>query len=222
LILLQARTGSSRLPAKVLLPVAGMPVVVLAAGRAANTGRDVLVATSTEPSDDLLARMLADYEVPCFRGALTNVLQRFVDASAALNDDAIVVRLTADNLFPDGWFIDCMVEEFHRKRLDYICSGEPDCGLPYGMSVEITRVGLLREALANSRTSEEFEHVTPYIRSRYGARGFLGLAHLGLSNYRCTIDTLEDYLKVARIFQMTVDPVQVSCQRLIKHLVDTS
>lgn len=222
MIFLQARTSSSRLPAKVLLHVAGMPVVVLAARRAANTGRDVLVATSAEASDDLLASVLADYQVPFFRGALANVLQRFVDASATLNDDDILVRLTADNLFPDGQFIDCMLEEFHRNRLDYLCSGEPECGLPYGMSVEITRVGLLREALIGSRTREELEHVTPFIRRRYGARGFLGMAHLGLSNLRCTIDTFEDYLNVAKIFQMTREPMQISCERLLKHLVETS
>lgn len=222
MILLQARTSSTRLPAKVLLPVSGIPAVVLAARRAANTGGDVLVVTSADPSDDLLASILEDYQVPYFRGALANVLQRFVDATADLADDAIVVRLTADNLFPDGWFVDRMVELFQDEKLDYLDSGEPVCGLPYGMSAEITRAGLLREAVSNSTAPEDLEHVTPYIRRQYGVHNFLGLAHMKLSNYRCTIDLLEDYLKVAKVFRMTTDPVQTPCLRLLEHLVDVS
>jgi spore coat polysaccharide biosynthesis protein SpsF (cytidylyltransferase family) len=222
LILLQARTSSTRLPAKILLPVAGLPVVVLAAQRAANTGREVQVLTSTKPSDDLLVSILDDYKVSYFRGELANVLQRFVDATSDLDDDAIVVRLTADNLFPDGWFIDRMIEVFQDGQLDYLSSVEPECGLPYGMSVEITRAGLLREALASSSAPEELEHVTPFIHRRYGVQNFLGLAHLNLSNYRCTIDTLEDYLKVAKIFRLSTDPVLIPSQRLIEQLVEAS
>ncbi|WP_424604004.1 cytidylyltransferase domain-containing protein, partial [Acinetobacter baumannii] len=54
-VVLQARTNSSRLPGKVLLHLAGMPVVVLAAKRAGNTGRQVIVATSDERTDDALS-----------------------------------------------------------------------------------------------------------------------------------------------------------------------
>lgn len=220
MILLQARTSSNRLPAKSLLHVAGMPAVVLAARRAGNTGREVVVATSNDPSDDLLVSVLRNYQIPFFRGDLSNVLRRFVGATSNLEDDEIVVRLTADNLFPDGWFIDQMIEMFRNGRLNYLGSGSPECGLPYGMSAEITRAGLLREALASCHSPEDLEHVTPYIRRRYGEQGFLGLADIGLSNYRCTIDTLDDYLNVAKIFQMTNDPVRVSCRQLLDLIVE--
>ncbi|HEY8360977.1 MAG TPA: hypothetical protein VIL30_26255, partial [Ramlibacter sp.] len=106
IVVLQARTSSSRLPAKVLLPLAGMPVAVLAARRAANTGSQVIVATSTGGDDDALAGLLRDHGIPCHRGSLHDVLQRMVDAAAGYPDHSVFVRLTADNVFPDGALID--------------------------------------------------------------------------------------------------------------------
>ena len=92
-VVLQARTTSSRLPGKVLLPINGMPLVVLAAKRAANTGRRVIVATSMQDSDDGLAALLAHYDIPCFRGSLENTLDRVVEALSAFDDQTIVFRL---------------------------------------------------------------------------------------------------------------------------------
>jgi spore coat polysaccharide biosynthesis protein SpsF (cytidylyltransferase family) len=112
LVIIQARTNSSRLPGKVLLPIAGLPLVVLAARRAANAGANVIVATSDEPSDDVLAKVLADAGIQCFRGSLENTLDRMVGALAGYDDDILVFRLTADNVFPDGTLLKEMEEDF--------------------------------------------------------------------------------------------------------------
>lgn len=215
MILLQARTTSTRLPAKALLPVAGLPAVVVCARRAANTGHEVVVATSALPSDDLLAAILADHGVSCYRGELDNVLKRFVDATADLADEEIVVRLTADNLFPDGAFLDRMIDEYEHECLDYLMSGLPECGLPYGMAVEVMRARHLREALAATSAAEDLEHVTPWIRRAYGARAYLGLTGFGMERYRCTIDTLDDYLKIAGLFRSVRDPIAVPHAELL-------
>ena len=67
ILLLQARTNSSRLPAKVFLPIGGLPLVVLSARRAANTGHHVVVITSSEPSDDALCEVLKKWNINFFR-----------------------------------------------------------------------------------------------------------------------------------------------------------
>ena len=103
---LQARTNSSRLPGKVLLPIKGIPLAVLAAKRAANTGRNVIIATSLESSDDGLAALIQSNGLRCFRGSLKNTLDRFVSALSVYDDQDIVFRLTADNVFPDGALLD--------------------------------------------------------------------------------------------------------------------
>jgi spore coat polysaccharide biosynthesis protein SpsF (cytidylyltransferase family) len=119
-LLLQARTSSSRLPGKVLLPVAGIPLVVLAARRAGNSGRRVVVVTSHEPSDDVLCDVLDNWDTAYFRGDLENTLKRFVDVLEGAPDDHVVVRLTGDNVFPDGIFIDEILEDFEKRNVAYL------------------------------------------------------------------------------------------------------
>jgi len=105
-IFLQARLSSKRLPAKALLPIAGMPVVVLAAKRAGNHGRKVTVLTSDEQEDDLLVSSLQQVAIPFYRGPQDDVLGRFLAASKNFDEQAIIVRLTADNVMPDGALIE--------------------------------------------------------------------------------------------------------------------
>lgn len=215
---LQARTNSSRLPGKVLLPIKGVPMAVLAARRAANTGRQVIVATSTEWSDDGLAATLAEYRLRCFRGSLENTLGRMVDALAEYGDETIVFRLTADNVFPDGNLLDELEAEFVMHGLDYMCcNGEPS-GLPYGMSVEVTRLAHLREAAHLSVDAYDQEHVTPYVIRKFGRTYFEKYKSLKKGHFRCTVDCLDDYLVVQEVFSDVVEPIQESSLELVRKL----
>lgn len=218
MVIVQARTTSTRLPAKVLLPVAGIPLVVLAARRAANRGRDVVVATSCEPSDDVLAEILFKSGIRCFRGSLENTLQRLVDAIDGYDDQTTVFRLTADNVLPDGLLLDEMEEDFIRLGVKYLCCNGSRSGLPYGMSVELTRAQYLREAAVNARNEYDFEHVTPYIRRIHGERYFERYKYLNMGHYRCTVDCLDDYLAINHVFSGIQAPEEVSAFELIGRL----
>lgn len=198
--ILQARTNSLRLPGKVLLPVSGIPLVVLAARRAANTGRQIVVATSNQATDDALAGLLADAGIRCYRGSLENTLQRVVGALEGYDDDTLVFRLTADNVFPDGTFLDEMEEEFVCRDLRYLCCNSERSGLPYGMSAELTRARDLREAAETTQSQYDQEHVTPYIRRVSGETCFERYRYLNTGHFRCTVDCLEDYLAIQHVF----------------------
>ncbi len=218
LVIIQARTNSSRLPGKVLLPIAGVPLVVLAARRAANAGANVIVATSDEPSDDVLAKVLADAGIQCFRGSLENTLDRMVGALTGYDDDTLVFRLTADNVFPDGTLLKEMEEDFLAKGLSYLCCNGEQSGLPYGMSAELMRAGHLREANRNVTSQHDREHVTPYIRRTHGATYFQRYKSLNKGLYRCTVDSLDDYLSVQNVFVGVMDPEKVSAFGLVDRL----
>jgi spore coat polysaccharide biosynthesis protein SpsF len=200
-VLLQARTTSSRLPAKVLLPVAGIPLAVLAARRAANTGRPVLVVTSEERSDDALAKMLEQHGVRFFRGSLNDVLGRFVAALERYGDHTRVFRLTADNVFPDGPLLDQMERLYIEQNQAYLSCPEDDTGLPKGVSVELMRLEHLRLAAEKACSEYDREHVTPWIRRQLGVTAFSAYRHLHMDDYRCTVDTLDDYLAVQALFE---------------------
>jgi|AntRauTorckE5430_2_1112549.scaffolds.fasta_scaffold00133_17 spore coat polysaccharide biosynthesis protein SpsF len=221
-LLLQARTNSTRLPGKVLLPIGGMPLVVLAARRASNSGQHVIVVTSEELSDDVLCEALERWGVDYFRGELENTLKRFVDATDSLADSHVVVRLTGDNVFPDGAFINELLKDFEDRQLPYLSCGGKYSGLPYGVSAEVTRVKYLREA--HNRTESRFdrEHVTPWVIAKYGSNFVERYRTIGMEQWRCTIDTMDDYLLISRLFVGCENPEGVSLEALLQRLKEAS
>jgi spore coat polysaccharide biosynthesis protein SpsF len=198
--ILQARTNSSRLPGKVLLPINGIPLVVLAAQRASNTGIEVVVATSKETTDDALADLLSLHGIKYYRGSLDNTLDRIVSALGKYDDNCLVFRLTADNIFPDGSILDEMEVDFNMRGLDYLCCNGIESGLPYGMSAELTYLKHLRSANKLAITKHDKEHVTPFIRRKYGNSYFEKYRSLNKGHFRCTVDCLDDYLYVQKVF----------------------
>jgi aryl-alcohol dehydrogenase-like predicted oxidoreductase/spore coat polysaccharide biosynthesis protein SpsF (cytidylyltransferase family) len=216
-ILLQARYDSRRLPGKALLPIAGMPMFLLAARRAARTGIELTVATSTFDSDDPIVSACEAAGLSVFRGAHEDVYSRFLDATADLTDDAIVVRLTADNVFPDADLIEDLIGTLlSSKTSSYVAPVWPESGLPYGVMVEVFRIGAFRAARPQS--PGDAEHVTEALaRNSYnvGFQGTLALAYL-----RSTVDTLADYSRIRQVFESVEDPIGVGwrelCERLAK------
>ena len=217
-IVLQARTNSSRLPGKVLLPIKGIPLVVLAAKRASNTGCHVIVTTSQERSDDGLVALLHSHGLKYFRGSLENVLDRVVSALVEYDDQTVVFRLTADNVFPDGALLDEMKNEFLDKNIEYLCCNGKRSGLPYGMSVEVTRLCNLREAAKKSTSAHDHEHVTPYVIRKHGVVYFEKYKSLKKGHYRCTVDCLDDYFNIQKVFSEAGDPINESSFELVRRL----
>lgn len=215
---IQARTSSSRLPGKVLLPIAGVPLAVLAAKRAGNTGIEVLTATSEDFRDNALASTVRAHGLKLFRGSLNDTLGRFVAALTDFEAETLVFRLTADNVFPDGTLLEELREDFLYREVPYIFCNGVQSGLPYGVSVELTRLKYLREANHDASASYDREHVTPYIIRKYGAIAFAKYREFGLGHYRATIDTIDDYVSVSEAFSGIDDPVNVPFLSLVERL----
>lgn len=212
---IQARTNSTRLPAKVLLPINNIPIVVLAAKRASNLGTKTIVLTSTEQTDDYLCSVLKLHDITYSRGSLNNTLDRFVNALKEYDDSTIIVRLTADNILPDGQFISDVVNEFIASDFKYLSTTGASTGLPYGMSAEVMHLASLREAILNTNDSADLEHVTPYIRRKYKENTYNKLSFLNLADLRCTIDTLDDYLYMANILSNINEVTEESGMNII-------
>jgi len=217
-IVLQARTNSSRLPGKALLPVAGIPSAVLAGLRAARSGFAVTVATSDSPSNDSLAAAFRAAGLAVFRGNEQDVLGRFAAATSALPEDTIVVRLTGDNVFPDGDFIALLIRSLHAAGAD-IMGSQGASGLPYGLSAEAFRLSLLRQAAASATAPFDREHVTPWLyRNGHSADFALQAAERDLSCLRCTLDIPDDYRTLTHVFEGITDPVAVDWRELVTRL----
>jgi spore coat polysaccharide biosynthesis protein SpsF (cytidylyltransferase family)/aryl-alcohol dehydrogenase-like predicted oxidoreductase len=222
-IVLQARTNSQRLPGKSLLPLAGVPLAVLCAHRLGSTGHEVVLATSTEPSDDLLAALAVEHGVRTCRGSLADVLERFLDCTADLADEDIVVRATADNPVPDGEFVDRLIQAFAAASTSYLGSSSPADGLPFGLSAEVFTAGALRRAAREARDAYVNEHVTPHLRNMAGGGGIVPRGMFfdtDRSNLRVTIDTLDDYLAMTALFRRTADAQHAPWRTLVELMAE--
>ncbi|SDX67673.1 spore coat polysaccharide biosynthesis protein SpsF [Sulfitobacter pontiacus] len=216
LVIIQARVGSRRLPAKSLVNFRGLPIAILAARRAASRGHNVVLATSTEASDDMLVNAAAAAGLAVVRGPLDDVLARFCKVLGDTGDRTPVLRLTGDNIVPDGGLITEVIEAFETVGADYMTTGTFPSGLPYGVSIEITRAGHLRAAHAEATTAYEREHVTPWIRARFATVVFEHYRAMALDRFRLTIDTMDDLISMDRVFPKGCTPENVPWLDIVK------
>ena len=200
-IIVQARMSSTRLPGKVLLPLAGEPALGRLLDRLALAQRvhAVVVATSTDLVDDAVATVARDRGVACVRGSLEDVLARYHQAAKEQGAD-VIVRVTADCPLHDPVVIDRGVDEFFADcdAIDY-CSNADDRTFPDGLDTEVFWVAALDEAARCAASREDREHVTSYISRRKRKRSFA--QHVDLSMLCWTLDVREDYEWIAAIYE---------------------
>ena len=217
-IILQARLSSSRLPGKMLMPIGGLPLCVLCAKRATQSGHHVVVATSDETSDDALCDALDEHGVKYVRGPLDDVLKRFIIACQDLDDDDLVVRLTGDNPLVDGAFVSEIIEQHKTSGARYTRSLSPIDKLPYGISAEVIECRALRALDKGDIGTEDREHVTSYLTKKGEYDLFTSKLDEDLSHLRVTVDTPEDYGRAVALFEGEQDPINVPWQALIEKL----
>jgi len=201
--IVQARTTSTRLPGKMLLDLAGAPLIVRMLERVsrARTLDALWLATSTDRSDDELAGMVEARGVSVFRGALEDVLSRF-QAVVQLSGADVVVRLTGDCPLHDPDVIDAAVRLFRDSggELDFL-SNTLEPTYPDGLDVEVVGRAALERAHREATLPLDREHVTPYITGASGRpRSFrLGQLRAGadFSHLRWCVDQQDD-LEFAR------------------------
>lgn len=221
-IVLQSRLSSSRLPGKAMLGVAGRPMVVLAAQRAGTAGAEVVVATSDRADDDVIATAVTQAGIGVVRGPLDDPLRRFAIATEDLADTDVVVRLTADNVVPDGALVELLVEEV-AGGASYARLGGDDPALPYGVAAEAFTVQALRSADAEAVSPHHREHVTPLLREVHGDRRIeVPGVEPGWAGLRCTVDTLDDYVAMARVLAGVDDPVRTPWTALCARVASLS
>lgn len=210
LAILQARMSSTRLPGKVLMPLAGAPMLSRQIERIQRSKLidKLIIATSDRSEDDPVAGLWPD----SFRGSLNNVLDRFYCAAEPY-DPLYVVRLTGDCPLTDWTVIDGCIQFMLDGCFDY-ASNTLNPTFPDGLDVEIFTFEMLGIAWRKARDPYDLEHVTPYIQ-REPDRG--SFEHdVDLSHLRWTVDTLEDYAFVSRVYETLypIDPA-FTTQRIL-------
>ena len=150
--IVQARISSSRLPAKILLPGYDKPLLLHLIERLDKSKliNDVVIATSTNPLDDLIYDLCKLKKIKVFRGSLTNLLERYYKCAKKFNADHIV-RITSDCPLIDPKIIDKMISKYLRlKNIDFLSNTHPPT-FPDGFDVEIFKFSALQKAFKNAK-----------------------------------------------------------------------
>ena len=198
--IIQARMSSSRLPQKVLLPLAGMPIIAQIYRRLkyCRTLDQIILATSTNADDDPIAALCKKIAIPCYRGSLNDVLDRYYQAATQYQASTIV-RITSDCPVIDPVVVDAVVTGYQAGTYDYYClSGN----FPDGLDVEVMSYTALERAWKEAKLVSEREHVGPYLNKHpeLFKTGGLNLFE-GLSHFRWTVDEPRDYELLKTIYE---------------------
>ncbi len=203
LAIIQARTGSTRLPGKVLLDLEGATVLerVIERVMAAKLIDKVMVATTTQENDLPLVELCNRLGVAVYRGSEKDVLDRFYQAAKPFAPRRIV-RITADCPLIDPKIIDQSIFTFRETKVDYLAS-QFDERLPDGEDVEVFSFEALKRAWADAKWVSEREHVTPYIYKNPKIFKVSGLkVDHDYSEKRWTLDNQDDYEFIRAIYSL--------------------
>lgn len=204
--IIQARMSSSRLPGKVLLDIAGQPMLVhvVERTRLARTIDQVVVATTTDSSDDALAAVCLEKRYPCYRGSLYDVLDRYYQAARMYAAD-VVVRITSDCPLIDPGVVDKTVLEFlDTKHCDFAANRLPQPWgrtYPVGLDTEVCTFAALELAWREARQPYQREHVMPFFYEQPERFRILHVNHdVDYGALRWTVDTSEDLELIRQVF----------------------
>ncbi len=201
---IEARMTSSRLPGKVLAEAEGVPMLELMIERLRFVPEldEIVVATTSNPTDDdveVLARRLG---VGVWRGSEDDVLTRVLEAATAYKVD-VIVELTGDCPLIDPALVSETIQYYRMAGVDYVSNGRKP-GYPMGMGVQVFGTAVLRDVAARTSDPVEHEHVSLYIYRHpeiYSLSGIDAPPAYARPNMRLTLDTKEDLAVIRAVFE---------------------
>ena len=206
-IIIQTRTGSTRLPAKVMMKADDeflMIDYVINQLQHSKLSDKIVIATTNLDQDDIIYDYVTNRNILCFRGDETNVLQRHYECAKKYSFSTIV-RIPSDKPLIDPTIVDTLIEKFQSSSYDYISNfsvnvdNEFFSSFPSGTEVEIFSFSALDFAFKNANTADQKEHVTPYIYENPKKFKIFNISsNKDLSKYRWALDYEKD-LKLIRL-----------------------
>lgn len=200
LLIIQARTGSSRLPNKVMKELCRKPILQHVIERCSRASRvdKVIVATTIAKNDDKIENLCRSLNIYCFRGSEDDVLDRYYQAAIPYHP-VNVIRVTSDCPIIDHRIIDKIIEIHVNGQYDYT-SNTLEETYPDGLDTEVFTMKALEEAWTKADLASEREHVTPYIKFKGDFNRKSVTRAPSLKEKRWTVDTDADYEFILRIY----------------------
>ncbi len=202
--IVQARTGSTRLPNKVLMEISeGKSLVeyLLLRLKRSNLLDDIVVATSDKESDKKIIKIAEKVNVKCFTGSESDVLARFLGAAEYTKAD-FIVRICGDQPLIDPEIVDLVIKSHFKTKADY-SSTMLKRTFPTGVDAEVFSFKILKEIEKLSKGDTYCrEHITPYIYQhpeKFKLNGVMANDGFFYPDLKLTVDTIEDFEFVKKI-----------------------
>lgn len=200
-IIIQARMTSTRLPGKILMDVGGIPLLEFIIRRleTLTNNIDLIVATTTDSEDDKIVKLCESINIPYYRGARENVLNRYVECAKKYNIE-VVIRVCSDCPFIDPSGINELIKIYHQNPTTDLVHNKHKSGYPLGTGAELVTLKALEIAERNANKEYQKEHVLPYILENSDKFYIIKVNapdYLRRFNYYLTVDFPED-LKLIR------------------------
>lgn len=223
----QARTGSTRLPAKVLKTIGDNTLLDIHIQRILQSKRlgKLVVATTVEVNDEKIVAVAQKYDLPFYKGSVNDVLDRYYQAAKEYSPD-YVVRITSDCPLIDAVLIDQIIDFTVEGNYDYVSNVINQSGFPNGEDVEVFKFSALEKAWKEAKLKSEREHVTPYIRnnsSYFGKELFHSAeypAEIDYTHVRLTVDEPADF-EVMKIM-ITALGIDKTWQEYTKYYIENN
>ena len=227
-IIIQARTGSTRLPNKVLKPFYQKKgILELLVERLKNIELPVIIATSTQPQDNAIEKLSQKLGAFVYRGSENNVLQRFIEAAEKF-DLTHVIRVCSDNPFLDIAGIEELIQDIKKNtKLDYLSytldGSKPTILSHIGTFVELTRLVTLKKAHKHTDEPLYLEHVTNFIYKHPDLFSIKLLPAptivLNQNNIRLTLDTQVDFENLQQLYHQVIEEKDDICLEYVMEVL---
>jgi spore coat polysaccharide biosynthesis protein SpsF (cytidylyltransferase family) len=198
--ILQARTGSTRLPGKALLPILGRPMLYysVAALKRSPAVERIVLAVPDSSENDVLVDLAAGWGIDWVRGSEEDVLDRFV-TTAARFPDRVYFRATGDNPVLDPGNPGRTLDALRDSQAEYAC----ESGMPLGTVVEAFTAAALERCRREAKTARDREHVTIFMKESgtFACRFFPAPPAFRHPDWRLTVDTPADFARARRILE---------------------
>lgn len=204
-VIIQARMGSTRLPGKVIKKINGNITILdllLKRLKLSKKIDKIIIATTKNSSDTIIANIAKDHGVEIFRGSENNVLKRYYMAAKKFKINTII-RITSDCPFIDPYLLDKMLIIFEEYMYDYMRNNYHS-NLPRGMDIEILTWDTLKYTYLNATNKASKEHVTYFI---YNNPELFKIYNYDLENLdfieglRITVDDDDDLIMMRELFK---------------------
>jgi len=216
--IVQARMGSLRFPAKVLKPLGEYTTISLLLARLSLSQcvSRIIVATTNQPEDNILADYISELGYSVYRGDRDDVLSRYY-AVATESDADVVVRITGDCPLVDPHLVDNVIQLLTSRNSDYASNVCPP-SFPDGFDVEVMKYSTLKAAYEKASSQNDREHVTKYIQNQPLFKSVNLKREEDRSELRATLDYEADYVLLQNIVSEFAPNIYFTVDDVIKFI----